>query len=207
LAQFHFDPDSYLQLMAEEVPAYARLQAEVAAACRPAARMLELGTGTGDRKARLARVGGGELIGLDASERMLSHARAALPDADLRVARLEDPLPGGPFGLVFSALAVHHLDGAGKADLFARAARALEPGGRLVLGDVVVPDDAADLVTPIDRVYDTPSRVDEQLQWLAAAGLAGRGRLVRAPSGGARRRPPGECEALMHARPVRLLTE
>jgi hypothetical protein len=29
---------------------------------------------------------------------------------------LEDPLPPGPFGLVFSVLAIHHLDGPGKAD-------------------------------------------------------------------------------------------
>jgi tRNA (cmo5U34)-methyltransferase len=172
LAQFHFDPDSYLQLMAEEVPAYGRLQDETAAACVPAARMLELGTGTGETARRvLARHPGGALVGIDVSERMLAHARLVLPDADLRVARLEDPLPTGPFGLVFSALAVHHLDGRGKADLFRRVAGVLEPGGRFVLADVVVPEDPADAVTPIDGVYDTPSRVDEQLGWLADAGL------------------------------------
>jgi tRNA (cmo5U34)-methyltransferase len=158
--------------MANEVPAYARLQDEAAAACRPAARMLELGTGTGETAKRvLARVGRGQLVGIDVSERMLDHARRALPGADLRVARLEDPLPRGPFGLVFSALAVHHLDGPGKADLFARVADVLDPGGRFVLADVVVPEDPADVVTPIDGVYDTPSRVDEQLDWLSAAGL------------------------------------
>jgi tRNA (cmo5U34)-methyltransferase len=172
VAQFHFDPDSYLELMASEVPAYGRLQDEVAAACVPAARMLELGTGTGETARRvLARLGGGELVGIDVSARMLEHARRVLPDADLRVARLEDPLPRGPFGLVFSALAVHHLDGPGKADLFARVGAVLSAGGRFVLGDVVVPDDPADVVTPIDGVYDTPSRLDEQLAWLRAAGL------------------------------------
>jgi tRNA (cmo5U34)-methyltransferase len=172
VAQFHFDPETYVQLMAEEVPDYARLQEETAAACVPAARMLELGTGTGETARRvLERCEGGELIGIDASERMLGHARRVLPDADLRIARLEDPLPDGPFGLVFSALAVHHLDGPGKAGLFARVARVLEPGGRFVLADVVVPDDPADLVTPIDGVYDTPSRVDEQLAWLRDAGF------------------------------------
>lgn len=173
MAQFHFDPDSYLRLMAEEVPDYARLQDETAAACVPAASMLELGTGTGETARRvLERCGGGSLVGVDASERMLARARARLPGADLRVARLEDPLPAGPFGLVFSALAVHHLDGPAKADLFARVAGVLEPGGRFVLGDVVVPDDPADVVTPIDGVYDKPSRVDEQLAWLRDAGLS-----------------------------------
>lgn len=160
--------------MAAEVPAYARLQDQVAAACVPAARMLELGTGTGETARRVrARCGGGQLVGIDASARMLAVAREALPGADLRVARLEDPLPDGPFGLVFSALAVHHLDAPGKADLFARVADVLAPGGRFVLGDVVVPEDPRDVVTPIDGVYDTPSRVEEQLAWLRAAGLDG----------------------------------
>jgi tRNA (cmo5U34)-methyltransferase len=172
MAQFHFDPDTYLQLMAEEVPGYARLQAAVAAEALPAARVLELGTGTGETARRvLARTPGAEWVGVDASERMLAHARLALPGADLRVARLEDPLPDGPFGLVVSALAVHHLDGPAKVELFARVAGALGPGGRFVLGDVVVPEDPADVVTPIDGVHDTPSGVDEQLTWLAAAGF------------------------------------
>ena len=70
-----------------------------------------------------------------------------------------------------SALDVHHLDAAGKADLFARVANRLRPGGRFVLADVVVPDDPADVVTPIDGVYDQPSTIGEHLRWLAAAGL------------------------------------
>ena len=85
--------------------------------------------------------------------------------------RLEDPLPEGPFDLVFSALAVHHLDARGKADLFARVAAVLEPGGWFVLADVVVPDDPADATTPLSPDYDLPDRVDEQLAWLRDAGL------------------------------------
>jgi hypothetical protein len=48
---------------------------------------------------------------------MLAAATAEAAGADLRVGRLQDPLPQGNFDLVVSALAVHHLDGAGKADL------------------------------------------------------------------------------------------
>jgi tRNA (cmo5U34)-methyltransferase len=84
---------------------------------------------------------------------------------------LEDPLPAGPFDLVVSALAVHHLDGPGKADLFRRVAAVLDPGGRFVIGDLVVPDDPADVVTAIDGVYDTPSSAAEQIASLRAAGL------------------------------------
>jgi tRNA (cmo5U34)-methyltransferase len=178
MGQFHWDPDGYLALMREEVPEYARLQDETAAAAGTSAtRALELGTGTGETGRRvLARNPSAELLGLDASAEMLGHARRALPSerVELRVWRLTDPLPEGPFDVVFSALAVHHLDGAGKADLFRRAAAVLAPGGRLVIGDVVVPEDPADVVTPIDGDYDKPSSVAEQLAWLAAAGLAPR---------------------------------
>ena len=136
------------------------------------ARILELGTGTGETSRRvLARHPGAALVGVDASAEMLAAARAVLPGADLRVARLEDPLPGGPFDLVVSVLAVHHLDGPGKADLFARVAEALAPGGRFVLGDVVVPDDPADATTPLSPGFDLPSRTGEQLAWLREAGL------------------------------------
>jgi len=90
---------------------------------------------------------------------------------DLRVARLEQPLPDGPFDLVASALCVHHLDGPGKADLFARVRGALTPGGRFVLADVVVPVDPADARTPLTPGFDHPSTVAELLLWLAAAGF------------------------------------
>ena len=111
------------------------------------------------------------LVGIDESPEMLDHARQALPSAELRVARLQDALPDGPFNLVISALAVHHLDGAEKADLFRRVHNVLAPHGRFVLGDVVVPDDPADVVAPLDREYDKPSTVADQLQWLGDAGF------------------------------------
>lgn len=175
MTQFHWDPDAYLALMREEVPDYERLQDETAAAAgTDAGRLLELGTGTGETALRvLARHPRATLIGLDASADMLARARARLPTdrVDLRTGDLAGPLPDGPFDVVFSALAVHHLDGAGKADLYRRVAAVLAPGGRLVVGDVVVPEDPADAVTPIDGEYDTPSSVDEQLAWLEAAGL------------------------------------
>jgi len=177
VSQFHFDPDSYEALMAAEVPDYRRLQDELVAATRgrPVRRALDMGTGTGVTAAGvLAAHPGAALVGIDESDAMLDHARRALPGADLRVARLEDPLPDGPFDLVVSALAVHHLDGPGKADLFRRLAGALDGDGRVVLGDVVVPEDPADVVTPIDGVHDTPSTVAEQLGWLEDAGFAPR---------------------------------
>jgi tRNA (cmo5U34)-methyltransferase len=172
--QFHFDPASYLETIRAEVPAYDELQDAVAKATAGihAERVLELGVGTGQTWRRVLDLHPeAELVGIDESAGMLAAASADIPAADLRVSRLEDTLPRGEFDLVVSALTVHHLDGAGKADLFARVADRLRPGGRFVLGDVVVPDDPSDVVTPIDGVYDRPSSVNDQVQWLAAAGL------------------------------------
>jgi tRNA (cmo5U34)-methyltransferase len=177
VSQFHFDPATYEALMAAEVPGYRRLQTEVGAAAatagRPVRRFLDLGTGTGvTARVVLDEHPDAAVAGVDESDAMLAVAGRVLPaSADLRTARLEDPLPEGPFDLVVSALAVHHLDGAGKADLFRRVAGVLSPGGRFVLGDVVVPEDPADVVTPIDGEYDTPSSAAEQLGWLADAGF------------------------------------
>ena len=47
----------------------------------------------------------------------------------------------------------------------------LAPAGRFVLGDVVVPDDPDDVVTPIETGYVLPERVAEKLEWLRARGL------------------------------------
>jgi tRNA (cmo5U34)-methyltransferase len=51
------------------------------------------------------------------------------------------------------------------------AATCPAPGGRFVLADVVVPEDPADVVTPLDEGFDLPSSAAEQIEWLAAAGL------------------------------------
>ncbi len=176
MSQFHFDPATYLDLMRQEVPAYGRLQEAVAAATTgpSVSSVLDLGTGTGETLAAvLARHPGAAAVGLDKSEPMLGAARRRLGDvaAELRVADLTDPLPGGPFDLVVSALAIHHLEGPDKADLFARIAGALRPGGRFVLGDVVIPADPADAVTPVTSDHDRPSTLADQLRWLGDAGF------------------------------------
>jgi tRNA (cmo5U34)-methyltransferase len=176
VSDYAWDPDGYLAQMAEEVPGYAELQEQLvaAAATVTASAILELGTGTGETTRRVLAVHpGARLHGIDSSAQMLGAARASLP-ADrvtLTEARLQDPLPSGPYELVVSALAVHHLDGPGKADLFERVTAVLAPGGRFVLGDLIVPEDPADVRTEIDGVYDLPSSVAEQLRWLRDAGL------------------------------------
>lgn len=115
---------------------------------------------------------GATLVGVDESDSMLEHARRALSgNTELHVAHLQDPLPEGPFDLAFSGLTVHHLDSAEKADLFRRIGAVLRPGGRFVLGDVVVPEREEDAVTPLTEGFDLPDSVDDQLEWLVTAGF------------------------------------
>jgi len=181
MSQFHFFPDLYLELITQEVPAYVALQDTVGdLADRPSGlpprRVLDLGTGTGETARRvIARHPQVELVGVDASADMLDAARTRLGDrADLRCQKLEDPLPAGTFDVVISALAVHHLDAPGKADLFHRIRDSLDTDGRFVMADVVVTDDPTDMVTPLDPTEDRPDRLDDQLGWLRDAGLEAR---------------------------------
>lgn len=174
MSGYEWNPETYLDEMLVEIPGYEELQDAVAAATDGiAARdVLELGTGTGETAMRvLSRHPGARWTGIDASEAMLARALERLPNAELRVSRLEDPLPAGRFDLVVSTLAVHHLDGAAKRDLFGRVAGVLRPGGRFVLGDVVVPRAGETGAIEIDWVMDLPDTVADQLAWLEAAGF------------------------------------
>jgi tRNA (cmo5U34)-methyltransferase len=176
--QYHFDAATYADAIRSDVPAYDAFQDEIARASGAgASRILDLGTGTGETARRvLVRHPDASLIGIDENEQMLTVAAPALPSdrVELRTGRIEAPLPEGPFDLVVSALCVHHLDGDGKADLFARVCAALAPHGLFVLGDVVVPDDPALQTTPLTPGYDRPSPLADQLRWLSDVGFDAR---------------------------------
>jgi tRNA threonylcarbamoyl adenosine modification protein (Sua5/YciO/YrdC/YwlC family) len=173
--QYHFDARTYTDAIRSDVPFYEELQDAVARASEcDAARILDLGTGTGETARRvLALHPDASLVGIDENEAMLAVASSQLPSEriELRVGRIEEPLPSGPFDLVTSALCVHHLDGVGKAALFARVHSALGPGGLFVMGDVVVPVDPVAVSTPLTPGYDRPSPLADQLRWLSEAGF------------------------------------
>lgn len=172
--QWHFRPDTYLSMVRSEIDDYDELQATIAEATEglEVSRILDLGSGTGvTARVVLDRHPGAELVGVDASAEMLSHARALVPDATFVDQRLEDPLPGGPFDVVVSAFAIHHLDGDAKATLFAAVAASLREGGRFVMCDVVVPIDQVERPIPLDPHVDRPDLLENQIRWLNAAGL------------------------------------
>ncbi|HEX2180764.1 MAG TPA: class I SAM-dependent methyltransferase [Rubrobacteraceae bacterium] len=108
---------------------------------------VEIGTGAGWLSAAVLReFPKARVLGLDGSPDMLRAAAKELAPygdrAELRRFRLEDPswTDGSPPARVFlSSLVLHHLDGAGKRDLFALLFDRLEPGGALLFADVMAP--------------------------------------------------------------------
>ena len=160
-------------------------------------RVLDLGAGTGlfgylvttrHPEARLHLV--------DASEGMLEEARRRFADngsvsyalGDMATADL-----GGPWDLVISALAIHHLDDGAKQALFRRIRQALRPGGLFVNAEQVlgptretearyarlwlaqvrargVPE--IEIAKAQERMlHDRCATVEDQLRWLRDAGF------------------------------------
>ena len=157
--QFHMDPSTYLDAIRAEVPAYDELQtATIEAIPFPPRRVLELGVGTGETTSKLLeRYPDAEVTGLDAQPEMVYHARQV--GINVRLARMEDPLPDGPWDLVLAVLSVHHLDAEAKRDLFRRVR---EQSRSLVLGDVVEVDEQT---VELEPGVDLPSRADDQARW------------------------------------------
>ena len=159
------------------MPQYDELQQAVADATgAPAAtRILDLGAGTGETARRvLEKHPAARIVLVDASAEMLAAAREALAADRIEqivVRRLEEPLPDGPFDLVVSALAIHHLESAAKRVLFRRIGELLAGGGRFVMADVFAPDDPERTTTSASSPLDHPDRLDAQLRWLSETGL------------------------------------
>lgn len=103
-----------------------------------AIRVLDLGAGTGLLTAALVEaLPGAHVTLLDEAEGMLAQARdrlATRTDGALEVivGDLLTDLPDGPFDVIASALAIHHLDPADQARTYAAARERLAPGGVFV---------------------------------------------------------------------------
>src|SRR3954451_21218070 len=141
-AQFHWNPDTYLEFIRGEVPLYDELQDQAVAAIPfPPDRVLELGMGTGETTRRLIEAHPDSwVVGLDASPDMVFRARQSYDDVQL--ARMEDPLPDGPWDLVISVLSVNQLSDEQKRNL----CRQVKGQARsLVIGDVFVGTQLNDL--------------------------------------------------------------
>jgi tRNA (cmo5U34)-methyltransferase len=147
-------------------------------------RVLDLGTGDGRMLALVrSRNPGSAAVGLDSSAPMLARAAARF-DGDasvqLRAHDLATPLvEDGPFDVVVSGLAVHHLEDTRKRELFAEVHGLLAPGGVFASLDLVSsasPQLHERFRQEIGRTEDDPSDrladLAAQLQWLRDAGFA-----------------------------------
>ena len=109
---------------------------------------VEIGAGAGWLSAAVLREHSkARILGLDGSPEMLKEAAQTLAPyrdrVELRWFRLEEPswTDGLPRAVrvILSSLVLHHLDGAGKRDLFVRLFDRLEPGGALLFADLMEP--------------------------------------------------------------------
>jgi tRNA (cmo5U34)-methyltransferase len=159
MGQFDWKPDTYSELIRSEIPRYDELQEQAIAAIPFAPeRVLELGMGTGETTRRLIEAyPDAWVIGLDASADMVFRARENYDDVQL--ARMEDPLPEGPWDLVIGVLSIHHLRSDQKKNLF----RQVQAQARsFVIGDVVK---AEMQVAPVEEGYDFPERAEDLAEW------------------------------------------
>jgi tRNA (cmo5U34)-methyltransferase len=143
MTRFDWKPDVYLERIRAEIPGYDDLQAQsVAAVPFPPVRVLELGLGTGETTRRLIEAYPETwVVGLDSSPDMVFRARENYDDVQL--ARMEDPLPDGPWDLVISVLSVNQLNDEQKQNL----CRQVKGQSRsLVIGDIFTGNELGDLV-------------------------------------------------------------
>jgi tRNA (cmo5U34)-methyltransferase len=135
--RFDWTPEVYLERIRSQIPRYDELQEQAIAAIPFAPeRVLELGMGTGETTRRLIEAyPDAWVIGLDASPDMVFRARQSYDDVQL--ARMEDPLPDGPWDLVISVLSAGELP---DDQLQALCRRVKEQSRSLVIGDVFEPN-------------------------------------------------------------------
>jgi tRNA (cmo5U34)-methyltransferase len=181
------DPDQVAEYQRRMDKLEARALGEAALLAElPAApqRLADLGCGDGRLAATVLehRPGVGTVVGVDRSPPMLDAARQRFA-GDRRVTILEGHLraglpPGGPFDVAVSGFAIHHLEDDEKRALFGQLAAGLAPGGTFANLEVVAsatPEEHAAFLEAIGRPEGDPedrlALVDDQLRWMAAAGL------------------------------------
>lgn len=118
--QYQWDPETYLEQIRNEVPRFDEIQrAAVDAVPSAPERVLELGMGTGETtRVLLESYPDAWVIGLDSSPEMVFRLREEYDGVML--ARMEDPLPDGPWDLVIAVLSVGALSDEQRQALFRR---------------------------------------------------------------------------------------
>ena len=142
MSDFTWDPNTYLDVMAEEIPDYldgSKVSLPQRVAEADPRTILDLGVGNGLTARRVA-----EALPQDTStastkvRSMLAGARKVLDHhrSTLSLGRLEDSLPNGSFDLVMSRFAGITSAGRGSSICSHGSHGSLFPGGRFVLVDL-----------------------------------------------------------------------
>jgi tRNA (cmo5U34)-methyltransferase len=141
--RFDWTPDEYLERIRARIPRYDELQEQAVAAIPFAPeRVLELGMGTGETTRRLIEAHPDAwVVGLDSSPDMVFRARQTYDDVQL--ARMEDPLPDGPWDLVIAVLSVNDLSDDQKQSL---CRRVKDHSRSLVIADAFDSDELSKLL-------------------------------------------------------------
>ncbi|MFF7051425.1 class I SAM-dependent methyltransferase [Streptomyces griseorubiginosus] len=130
--------------------AFARSEAHLASLewllgrLAPGSRVLDVGSGTGRPTASTLADAGHEVLGVDVSPVMVDLAVRQVPRATFRLADIRElPLGEGAFDAVCVYFSLLQMSRAEQSRVLGRLARALRPGGSLVLA--TVPADVEDL--------------------------------------------------------------
>ncbi|MFF5389502.1 class I SAM-dependent methyltransferase [Streptomyces sp. NPDC013012] len=103
----------------------------------PGSRVLDVGSGTGRPTAETLADAGHEVLGVDVSPVMVELASRQVPAASFRCADIRDlPLDDASFDAVCVYFSLLQLDRREQTETVRRLARALRPGGHLVLATV-----------------------------------------------------------------------
>src|SRR5271165_5411159 len=155
LQKFHFQSDGYLSGAAAAMRRQALVPLKAALAGRPAAKLLDVGCGTGhflrEVKANYPRL---EVTGLDLSTHYLAVARRELRSwsrARLVVGAAETmPFADGQFDAITCMYLFHELPSGVRRSVVGEIRRVLRPGGTLVFVDSLQPGDEPDYDAMLD---------------------------------------------------------
>lgn len=144
----------------------------------PGQRVLDLGCGTGNLSACFFDLDC-QVLGIDFSEEMIAIARQKYPAIQFQVQDIRAPLGGHihpSYDHIVSAYVFHHFPLDEKIRLIQRfVAQHSNPGGKLIIGDLIFADQAARHQTALDYPADWEEEYfwmeEEDLPRLQVAGL------------------------------------
>ncbi|GAA3096564.1 class I SAM-dependent methyltransferase [Streptomyces echinatus] len=138
----------------------------------PGSRVLDVGSGTGRPTAQALAEAGHRVLGIDVSPVMVGLAARQVPGAEFRLADIrETPLAEGSFDAVCAYFSLLQMSRAEQADVVAKLARAVRPGGPVALATVPLDLEGAEGLFMGQPVRVTSFTAEAFTRLVADAGL------------------------------------